>query len=203
MPITQTMDRVAGTVRSVCCATVLLVLFSSGASGQTVTRSGTDQMTPANLAAGSPAGSYALSGFDNVSLFNGNLNFRLPLLGIGGRGGAGYTMMLALNSKTWHVKRTSFTVNGEETNITYTPTRNSWQGYDVGYGPGTLIGRRSGEGTKQPVIPPCTTQHPIYEKTITRLTFTGSDGTEFEFVDHRCDVGDPVDVGEDPDAGTR
>ena len=164
-------------------AAALLLIVSGNAAGQTATRSGTDQMTPANLAAGSPAGAYALSGFDNVNLFNGNLNFHLPLLGIGGRGSAGYTMMLALNTKTWHVKRTSFTVNGEETNITYTPTRNSWQGYDAGYGPGTLIGRRSGEGTKQPVIAPCTAQHPIYEKTLTRLSFTGSDGTEYEFVD--------------------
>lgn len=33
--------------------------------------------------AGSPAGSYALSEFDNVNLFNGALNFNLPLLKIG------------------------------------------------------------------------------------------------------------------------
>jgi RHS repeat-associated protein len=53
-------------------------------------------------------------------------NFRLPLLSIGGRGSAGYTMMLSLNTKSWHVKRTSMTTNGEEI-VTYTPTPNTWQ----------------------------------------------------------------------------
>jgi YD repeat-containing protein len=172
--------RLAGILKSVFGMAVLM-LVSISVRAQTKTVTAADQMTPANLAAGAPAGSYALSGFDSVSLFNGNLNFRLPLLAIGGRGTAGYTMMLTLNTKSWHVKRTS---NMEETNVTYTPTRNPWEGnYDVGYGPGVLLGRRSGEGTKQPVIAPCTAQQPIYEKTMTRLTFTGSDGTEFEFVD--------------------
>jgi len=164
---------------------VLLIVFSTAVTAQTTTKTGTDQMTPSNLAAGTPAGSYALSGFDSVSLFNGNLNFRLPLLAIGGRGSAGYTMMLSLNTKSWHVKRTSMTNNGEET-VTYTPTPNTWQQPNlVGYGPGFMIGRQSGEGTIYPVISPCNTQHPLYEKTITRLTFTGSDGTEFEFVDQQ------------------
>jgi hypothetical protein len=35
---------------------------------------------------GRPAGSYQLSDFDNVNLFNGNLNFTLPLTSAGGRG---------------------------------------------------------------------------------------------------------------------
>jgi hypothetical protein len=50
--------------------------------------------TPVGWAKGTPAGSYALSGFDNVNLFNGHLNFHLPLLKVGGRGSAGYTMAL-------------------------------------------------------------------------------------------------------------
>src|SRR6185295_10041283 len=104
-----------------------LVLAASG-NAQTTTIAGTDQMTPSNLAAGSPAGSYPLSGFDNINLFNGNLNFRLPLLAAGGRGSAGFTMMLALNTKTWHVKRVSTFAHGEET-VTYTPTPNTWQRY--------------------------------------------------------------------------
>jgi len=174
---------VVETFESVSGIAVLLMMFSIASSAQTVTKAGTDQMTPSNLAAGTPAGSYALSGFDSVSLFNGNLNFRLPLLVIGGRGGAGYTMMLSLNTKSWHVKRTSFNTNGNETNVTYTPTRNNWQSYDVGYGPGILIGRRSGEGMRLVTNTACNTVHPTYEKTLTRLTFTGSDGTEFEFVD--------------------
>jgi hypothetical protein len=43
--------------------------------------------TPLGAAPGAPAGSYELSDLENINLFNGNLNFRLPLLEIGGRGG--------------------------------------------------------------------------------------------------------------------
>ena len=121
-------------------------VLAVGGNAQTTTKTGTDQMTPSNLAVGSPAGSYALSGFDNVNLFNGNLNFRLPLLSVGGRGSAGFTMMLALNTKSWHVRRVSTIVNNEET-ITYPPSPNTWQPRQVGYGPGVMIARKSGEGT--------------------------------------------------------
>jgi hypothetical protein len=54
--------------------------------------------TPAGLEPGTPAHSYALSGFDNISYFNGHLNFHLPLLQIGGRGQAGYTLTLPIES---------------------------------------------------------------------------------------------------------
>src|SRR5205085_5160607 len=53
----------------------------------------TNGSTPLGLAPGAPAGSYGLSGFDNVNLYSGSLNFRLPIMSIGGRRGAGYTMM--------------------------------------------------------------------------------------------------------------
>ena len=60
-----------------------------------------DGMTPSGLAPGAAAGSYGLSGFDNVNLYNGNLNFSMPLLGIGGRGGAQTQMRLTLDSMRW------------------------------------------------------------------------------------------------------
>jgi RHS repeat-associated protein len=164
-------------------AAALILLALTAQAQTTTTMTATDQVTPANLQAGSPEGSYDLSGFENVNLFNGNMNFALPLVHIGGRGSAGYTMTLALNTKTWHVRRSSMTTNNEETNITYTPTIQLWEAFPVGYGPGTLFGRRSGEGTQSPIISPCTAQHPLWEKTITRLTFTGPDGSEVELRD--------------------
>ena len=48
---------------------------------------------------GRPAGSYDLSGFDNVNLFNGHLNFSLPLLKIGGRGEAGFTISYVVDTR--------------------------------------------------------------------------------------------------------
>ena len=64
--------------------------------------SATDGATPAVLQPGAPAGSYALSGFDNVNLYNGNLNFRLPLGSAIGRGEAAVPIMLPIERK-WRV----------------------------------------------------------------------------------------------------
>jgi RHS repeat-associated protein len=61
-----------------------------------------------NQAAGAPAGSYSLSGFDNVNLYNGNLNFSLPLLKVGGRGEAQLPINLNINSMRWQVNRDTF-----------------------------------------------------------------------------------------------
>ena len=57
----------------------LLFLTFGGAAAQTGTKSATDGTTPLGMTPGAPAGSYALSGFDNVNLYNGHLNFSLPL----------------------------------------------------------------------------------------------------------------------------
>ena len=62
--------------RSLLAGIVILVL-SLGVTAQT--SSATDGSTPLGLQPGAPAGSYPLSSFDNVNLYNGNLNFRLPL----------------------------------------------------------------------------------------------------------------------------
>src|SRR5678816_2352771 len=69
-----------------------LLFLATAASGQTETNGS----TPVGLSRGTPAGSYALSGFDNVNLFNGHMNFHLPLMKVGGRGHGGYTMMLPI-----------------------------------------------------------------------------------------------------------
>ena len=64
--------------------------------------SSTDGSTPSVITPGAPAASYPLSGLDNINVFNGNLNFSLPLMRVGGRGQAGYTMMLPIESH-WRV----------------------------------------------------------------------------------------------------
>jgi hypothetical protein len=74
---------------SLCGLVVLLFLLSNSARAQYPTTTSTDGQTPLGLAPGAPEGSYALSGFDQVNLFNGNLNFGLPLMHLGGRGTAG------------------------------------------------------------------------------------------------------------------
>src|SRR5690349_170822 len=89
--------------RGISCLFLLAFLVGDAAAQQsTIISHPTDSATPLAMAPGAPAGSYAVSGFDNVNLFNGNLNFRLPLLQVGGRGEAGYTMMLPIEQH-WQV----------------------------------------------------------------------------------------------------
>jgi RHS repeat-associated protein len=162
---------------------------ASAQTTTTTTTSATDSKTPLGLQPGQPAGSYALSGFDTVNPYNGNLNFHLPLLGIGGRGSAQMKMMLAIDSKGWRVKHKQVVVRPEtscepttgcgdpETTDYYWATPNRWSP-DPGFGPGILFGRWGGEGTVS-----CNPGGSRYLKTVTRLTFVASDGTEYELRD--------------------
>src|SRR6185503_21162263 len=87
---------------------ILCTAFSAIGFNQTAvaqTTKPTDGATPLGLQAGAPAGAYSLSGFDNVNLYNGNLSFALPLLSIGGRGGASHTIVLPIERK-WMVEKT-------------------------------------------------------------------------------------------------
>ncbi len=52
--------------------------------------------TPPGIAPGAPAGSYPLSGIEQINPFNGGMNASIPLLQVGGRGEAGYRTCLQL-----------------------------------------------------------------------------------------------------------
>jgi RHS repeat-associated protein len=185
------LKRINTVLKQTCGLLVLLLPMGVSAPAQTTTStSTTNGKTPAGLAPGAPTGSYALSGFDNINPFNQSLNFRLPLLRIGGRGSAGYTMTLPIERK-WHIEHnmTDFSVPCPPERIcetpdiehTYIASDYLWNGLEPGYGPGVLQGRRAGSRDTQS----CGGNHgtKIYERTLTRLTFTASDGTEFELRD--------------------
>src|SRR6266540_2055831 len=162
-------------------AGVILLSVSLFANSQAQTTSTTDGSTPLGLAPGAPAGSYALSGFDNVNLYNGNLNFRLPLMHINWRGGTGYTMLLPIERR-WTVTQDVI----PEVGVFNYPEDNWWSD-DVkpGYGLGVMHRRLGGSGAVARLI--CRNaegQIEYYNKqTVTRLTFTAADGTEFNLVD--------------------
>src|SRR5256714_14123841 len=67
---------------------LLSAALAGGAVAQTTSRP-TDGSTPLGLSAGAPARSFALSGFDNINLYNRSLHFPLPHLPIGGGAGRG------------------------------------------------------------------------------------------------------------------
>src|SRR5215471_10971087 len=81
---------------------LLLCLLASTARPQS-DATPTDGSTPLGMTPGGPAGSYPLSGFDAVNLYNGKLTINLPLLGIGGRGAAATHLALSNLSANWQV----------------------------------------------------------------------------------------------------
>lgn len=174
-------------MRLVVLGTMALAL----ASAQSLT-SITDFTTPPSMQPGAPAGGYPLSGFDTVNLYSGTVSFSIPLLGIGGRGEAGYTMSLPLQMQ-WRIENIP-TQNSLDTivpvarQIAHDPlaTGASWKRY----APGTVVGRPSvdtGAGGKY--FCPANTGMPgagdyfYFGQTLTRLTFIEPDGTEHELRD--------------------
>src|ERR1043165_7731372 len=95
--------------------------------------------TPLTEQPGAPVGSYPLSGFDNVNLFNGHMNFRLPLMQIGGRGRAGYTMMLLIEQH-WQEQTISVPTCDQsgctyyDSNVHYIANPIWWTGILPGFG---------------------------------------------------------------------
>lgn len=162
----------------------LLALMPSTASSQT--NKVTDGSTPLGISSGSPTGSYALSDFESVNLYNGGLNFRLPLVKISGRGGAGYTMTLRIETK-WIVEKEY----GLGQPNTYTPTTVWWgvDGQQPIYSVGKIEGRQAGSRDFVNIYP-CGYVH---RETLTRLTFTTPDGTEYELRDQSTN-GQPYTV---------
>lgn len=162
----------------------LLVLLTMTVQGQTT--SSYDGKTPSGLAPGAPAGSYPLSGFDNINLYNGKMNFHLPLVQIGGRGSAGYVSLLTIE-KQWDVKSQIISQTclpttppiGCSTTKGYWVSDTEWKGVAVGQSAGTLIGRQTGIHNSST----CASMPSLWTQTITRLTFTAPDGIEYELRD--------------------
>ncbi|HEY0761036.1 MAG TPA: RHS repeat-associated core domain-containing protein [Pyrinomonadaceae bacterium] len=173
-------------IRAVVCL-VLLVLFANvSAYAQ---QQSTDGATPLGLSPGAPSGSYPLSDFEDVNLFNGTLNFALPLVKIDGRGSAGYPLILRVDHK-WLVQKEQ--AEGQPPINIYTPQPAWWT--DLGWAPIYSIGRmemRQG-GTRDYVLGSGGCGY-IHRQTLTRLTFTAPDGTEYELRDQSTN-GQPVNA---------
>jgi YD repeat-containing protein len=148
-----------------------------GAQDPIITTSIASGTTTAIGAMGSPAGSYVLSGIDTVNLFNGSLNVSVPLLKIGGRGEAGYTMAVPIMER-WLMWTTFDPITGQ-----YSYTQMSTRGDIDPYSPGALIVNSDYGNDYQQcnlnVDPP--QYFPI--NTLTRLSFTLPDGTSTDMVD--------------------
>src|SRR5215217_3353890 len=130
---------VAGHALTLSKAVIFSGVLSFAVAAQTT--SATDGSTPLGLQPGSPAGSYALSGFDNVNLFNGNLSFQLSLLGLAGRGGAKMPLMLPIEGK-WRVLDLAIPQPDGSFNHHYMPVQSWWENNDRKYRPGSVVARQ-------------------------------------------------------------
>lgn len=119
-------------------STTLVLLLLSGLSHA---QSNTDGSTPPYLTPGAPVGSYGLSGFESINLFNGGLNFSLPLLNIGGRGGANMASFFRLQQK-WRVERWASCSPCDPYEYA---SYNWWTFANPGYGPGIMEGRNANQ----------------------------------------------------------
>lgn len=88
---------------------------------------------------GTPRGSYSQSGYEDVNLYNGRMSVGIPLLDVVGRGGAGYSIRVPVQTHAWDVMNNLvFNPNGT---ITYNNvpfgTQPDLSAVDP-YGPGLL-----------------------------------------------------------------
>lgn len=194
-PAARTWDSLALKVLLLCALSVCL---SGGATAQDSSNNPLDGFTPAGLQPGSPAGSFRLGGMDTVNPYNGHLNFSLPLLQVGGRTSAGYTIQQLIASK-WTV---TYSVTHDDHGGSFEyfePTNGGWGYLGAGYSPGILVGRQSNANTRI-----CYNQTndplPFPVTSLTRLTFTWPDGTETELRDQQLG-GQPAAVPDCPSGG--
>jgi RHS repeat-associated protein len=155
------------TLRQILLST--LALWPSWAAAQTSVQG----HTPPGMAMGAPEGAYAAESFERINLFNGHLNLSFPLHQVEGRGGLGYTIALTVE-QSWTIRN----LGGPMTSGTEYPWYNlrSYNDLEPGYGPGVMVGRKSSYGK-------LCGQNGHTQTSLTRLTFTAGDGTEYEFRD--------------------
>lgn len=166
-------------VRSALFLSGTILFVSICALAQDMSINPLDGYTPSGLKAGSPAGNFPLSGFDNINPYNGNVNFSIPLLQVGGRGSAGYTIRQTWN-QTWTgtYSRIDNGMGGvyefyEPTMVGFVASR---------YSPGSMAARPVNSGSNF-----CTTYGVdgayFPQVSLTRLTFLAPDGTQMELRD--------------------
>jgi RHS repeat-associated protein len=153
----------------------LAALYCTVLSAQSLTVGNAAGSTPPSIQGGAPAGAYAISDLEHINLYNGNLNFAVPLYHVAGRGEAQFTLTLPLERR-WHA--------------VYEPSFNWVRPYDTfwyaqlpAYAPGLLISREVGADRLSCPPPPGTITFDHVQRTVTRLSFVAADGTETEFRD--------------------
>src|ERR1700730_12968064 len=180
MNLSQSSPRLGKVSRLISICLFLPMLAVVAAGQQPPSWSATTGATPASMSPGAPVGSYPLSGFETINLYSRRQSFSLPLVHVGGRGAAGFTIQLPLGFQ-WQEYNYSYPTNcgqggcGGWQQVTV-PIPTDWA-YQPTFSPGIMIGRNGY------VSPHDCGGYSRYDLALTRLTFRGSDGSEYEFRD--------------------
>jgi RHS repeat-associated protein len=147
----------------------------------------------AGTASGASVGSYGLSDFDSVNLFNGSLSFRLPLMQISGRGGAQIPLTLAIENH-WRVIRGGENPDGtQDIGIVNAPWYRA-SSLLTDYRPGHMRGGHSGWVASYDPPYPCDDPGPgRAAQTLTTFAFITPDGTTHGFTS-KVNNGNAADV---------
>lgn len=178
--------------RILIAAIILLSSFHASFT-QSYQSKPTDALTPPALALNPASGDPKTGDFGSIGLYNGRLNYAIPLLEIGGRGQAGYTILLPIN-KQWVIRHVHDEFWGDNhliTNDYFRPESEPWWNQELRYMPGKLLGRSD---LDNPIL--CEwgqSQNTVYATT--RLSFVSADGSEISLVSKtHGDVGLPVNA---------
>ncbi|MEO7507850.1 MAG: RHS repeat domain-containing protein, partial [Pyrinomonadaceae bacterium] len=148
-----------------------------------------------NLDGGMPSGlAQGGSKFENINYYNGGLRISIPMLKVGGRGDAGFTIPLKVNNRSYIVNGSLGTgpygahywnwdvINSHNYGDTYNPQPD--------YGPGRMTADFSGDGLTQESSGP----RWFYSAVGVRLTFSAPDGTQYNFYSQKS-FGGPLTSG--------
>jgi YD repeat-containing protein len=160
------------------CGLLMLVVLLFG-SAQAQTSNITDGTTPPAIAPGAPLGTYPITGMEVFNPFTGDLSLRFPAATLGGRGSVSYPFVLSFGGQKWSVDKSYDIITGQPI---YTPTTFHWQPISFFNAPRMLARRVS---SKDIICQPPGQGGPAWTYSLTRLTFTSPDGTEYELRDDK------------------
>ena len=172
---------------------IIGMLGLAALSNAQVAKKTTDYNVPYDIKPGTPEGSYRLSGIDNINPHGGKLSVALPVLEIGTRGEAGYTVTVNATLPSWNyeLELTSSpcaNTSGDPDDYVYKNKVNMywWSVHRARYGPGMVVNRRSGWNEVR-----ATTGSNVGELyflyTSGHIVFLAPDGTEHVLYDNRND----------------
>ena len=180
----------ASQVRTSAACRIAFFVCAVSAYAQGVATGPLTSYTPAAMVAGTPDGVSILSAHEAVNLYNGNLSFAVPLYRVGGRGGAGYSMVLPIGVR-WNIENQPN--NGADV---FVPIGNMYP-YEMlwpasagpnRYSPGKILMREAIDPGQN--VYKCTTFNTpgagytfFQAQTLTKITWLEADGTEHEFLD--------------------